>query len=113
MYKAILYGNDHTQTYLFPTGAIASPEVMKQKYPAITLEPQLVVLLGKTVQSIQDFSAMRMHYQIDPALSEAEALAAIEDILNNPPAPEEGEPTAEERIAAALEYQVVNSMPNA
>ena len=45
---------------------------------------------------------------IDPALTEAEAISKIEE-LRNAPAPEP-DPTAEERIAAALEYQNLVNM---
>ena len=40
---------------------------------------------------------------VDSSLSEDEAIAKIEEIRNTPPA--EPDPSAEERIAAALEYQ--------
>ena len=53
---------------------------------------------------------MRSVYNVDRSLSEDEAIAKIEEIVNTPPA--EPEPSAQERIAAALEYQVVTSMPD-
>ena len=48
-------------------------------------------------------------YGIDSALSESEAIAAIQEIVNTPP--EEPAPSAEERIAATLEYQALSSLP--
>lgn len=45
----------------------------------------------------------------DTVDADAEALVFIADYLNNPPVVE-AEATAEERIAAALEYQNLESM---
>lgn len=44
-------------------------------------------------------------------MTDEEILAAIEDFEDNPKVAE-AEPTAEERIAAALEYQVMASLPD-
>ena len=44
---------------------------------------------------------------VDSTLTEAEAIAAIETIINTVP---ESEPSADERIAAALEYQNLLTM---
>ena len=57
------------------------------------------------------FSLLRSIYQIDPSMSDNEALAAIEEIKNTPPEVDDT-PSAEERIAAALEYQVMSSLPD-
>ena len=46
---------------------------------------------------------MRNFHGIDPALSDAEALVAMEAKVNAPA--QDSEPSAEERIAAALEFQ--------
>ena len=53
--------------------------------------------------ALQNLSAMRSHYGIDKSLSESEAIAAIQEIVNTPPEVDTT-PSAEERIAAALEY---------
>ena len=47
---------------------------------------------------------------ITDGMTDEEILAAIEDFEDNPPASNEA--TAEERIAAALEYQVMASLPD-
>ena len=47
---------------------------------------------------------------ITDGMTDEEILAAIEDFEDNPPA--NNEATAEERIAAALEYQVMASLPD-
>lgn len=43
-------------------------------------------------------------------MTDEEVLAAIEDWEDNPPVSDE--PTTDERIAAALEYQVMSSLPD-
>ena len=57
------------------------------------------------------FNSLKSNYQIDASLSDDEALAQIEEIMNTPQEVEEDTtPTPEERIAAALEYQALSSM---
>ena len=62
--------------------------------------------------AFQNLSAMRTVYKIDKALSEAEALAKIQEIINTEPEVDTT-PTAEERIASALEFQNVLAMDDA
>lgn len=99
-----------TKTYMFPNGAIATPEVMEQNYPAITTFTHIIETdeMGEVCFAVQNLSAMRGFYGIDSSLTEAEAIAAIQEIINTPES--EPEPSAEERIAAALEYQNLASM---
>ena len=61
--------------------------------------------------ALENLSAMRSQMGIDPSLTEEEAIAAIQEIRNTPPEVST-EATAEERIAAALEYQVMASLPD-
>ena len=60
---------------------------------------------------MQNLSAMRSLYGIDKALGEAEAIEAIQTIVNTP---EEvnTEPSTEERTAAALEFIAMSSLPD-
>lgn len=99
-----------TKTYMFPNGAIATPEVMEQNYPAITTFTHIIETdeMGEVCFAVQNLSAMRGFYGIDSSLTEAEAIAAIQEIVNTPEP--EADPSAEERIAAALEYQNLASM---
>nr|DAN38389.1 MAG TPA: hypothetical protein [Caudoviricetes sp.] len=53
--------------------------------------------------ALQNLSAMRTFYNIDKSLSEDEAIAKIQEIVNTPTP--EPEPSAEERMAAAMEFQ--------
>lgn len=99
-----------TKTYMFPNGAIATPEVMEQNYPAIMTFTHIIETdeMGEVCFAVQNLSAMRGFYGIDSSLTEDEAIAAIQEIINAPEP--EAEPSAEERIAAALEYQNLASM---
>ena len=99
-----------TKTYMFPNGALATPQVMLAQFPAVAHFAHIIETDegGEVCFAVQNLSAMRGIYGIDPALTEAEAIAAIETILNTPTP--EPEPDASERIAAALEYQNLLSM---
>ena len=102
------------KTYMFPTGALATPEVVYKNYPAAKVFTFVVGTdkNGQVMQSMDNLSVLRDVYDIDATLSEDEAIAAIEAIMNTPKEPVEDIPTAEERIAAALEYQVMSSLPD-
>lgn len=96
------------KVYMFPNGQVATPEIMRKNYSALDYFPHIIQVSGNTCLAIQELGAMRNFYGIDDSLTEDEAISAMEAIINTPePVPE---PTAEERIAAALEYQNLLSM---
>lgn len=101
------------KVYMAPTGAIYDKTAVLRDFPAALTFVHIVTTdeAGEVMFAMQNLSAMRGQYGIDSSLSEAEAIAAIQDILNTP-AEENTDPTAEERIAAALEYQVMASLPD-
>ena len=111
MKKVIKYTGD--KTFMFPTGGLATPEIVAEQYPAVTAFTHIVETDDncEVLFAIQNLSAMRNIYNIDASLTEDEAIAKIEEIVNTPE-PESTEVTAEERIAAALEYQVMASLPD-
>lgn len=102
------------KTYMYPNGAIAAPETIKKDFPAVEVFTHIIETdeAGQVCFAVQNLSAVRSQMGIDPSLSEAEAIKAIEDMRNAPaPEPEANpEPSAEERIAAALEYQNLISL---
>ena len=102
-----------TKTYMFPNGAIATPEAVLAQFPAILAFAHIIETdeAGEVLFAVQNLAAMKSHYGIDKSLSEAEAITAIQDIINAPPP--EPEPSAEERIAAAMEYQNLMSLEDA
>ncbi len=100
------------KTYMFPNCTIATPEVVLEQYPAILAFPHVIETdeAGQVFAAIENLSSMRTRFGIDPALSEDEAIAKAQEIMNAPQP--EPEPSAEERIAAAMEYQVMASLPD-
>ena len=111
MRKIIKYTGD--KTFMFPNGALATKEAVLEQFPAALNFVHIVETdeNEEVMWALQNLSAMRSQMGIDSSLTEDEAIVAIEEIVNNPPVIETGA-TAEERIAAALEYQVMASLPD-
>lgn len=99
---------DGTKTYMFPNGAIATPEVIRNNFPAVNQFSHVLEVNGDVCQAVMSVSALRSRYNIDESLSEDDAIQALESIINTPPP--EPEPSAEERIASALEFQNLISL---
>ena len=98
------------KTYMYPNGAIATPETIKKDFPAVEAFVHIIETdeAGRVCFAVQNLAAVRSQMGIDSALSEDEAILRIEEI-RNAPSPEP-EASAEERIAAALEYQNLVNM---
>lgn len=94
---------DGTKTYMFPNGAVATPEAIRAQFPAADVFPHVLEINGDVCQAVMSLAALRALHNVDAALTEGEAVATIEAIVNAP-APEPA-PLPEERIAAALEFQ--------
>lgn len=99
------------KTYMFPNGALATPEKMLEQFPAVLTFSHIIETdeAGEVCFAVQNLNAMRGIYNIDTTLTEDEAIAKIEEIINTEP---EYEPSAEERIASALEFQNMASLPD-
>lgn len=99
-----------SKTYMFPNGDLATPDVVKEKFPAVSTFTHIVETdeAGQVMFAIQNLAAIKSQMGIDSNLSDAESIKQIEDIRNAPAT--EPEVTAEERIAAALEFQNVLNM---
>lgn len=99
--------------YMFPNGAIATKEAVLEQFPAALTFVHIVETdeAGEVMWAFENLSAMRTMHKIDPSLTEEEAIAAIQEIINTEPVKDDT-PSAEERIAAALEYQVLTTMPD-
>lgn len=97
--------------YMFPNGAIATKEAVLEQFPAALTFVHIVETdeNGEVMWAFENLSAMRTIHGIEAGLSEEEAIAQIQEIINTP-APVNNEPSAEERIAAALEFQALASM---
>ena len=106
--KVIKYTGE--KIYMFPNGELANKERVLREFPAALAFTHIMETdeHEEMCFSMQNLSAMRGIYNIDSSLTEDEAIAAIQDIINAP-APEV-EPSAEERIASALEFQNMMSL---
>ena len=98
------------KTYMYPNGAIARPETIKKDFPAVEAFAHIIETdeAGEVCFAVQNLAAVRSQMGIDAALSEDESILKIEELRNAPPP--EPEASAEERIAAALEYQNLVNM---
>ena len=98
------------KSYMFPNGELATPAIIQERFPAVEAFVHIVETdeSGEVLFAIQNLSAMCSFYGISQSLSEAEKIAEIQEKANEEP--EASAPSAEERIAAALEYQNLLSM---
>jgi hypothetical protein len=102
---------DNTKTYIFPSLAMATPDVVGMNYAVVNSGHDVVIETDEShtmLYAIDLLSAMKSRLGVAADLSVEDSLVALESILNAPiPAPE---PTADERIAAALEFQNLLNM---
>ena len=109
---------DKKSPVIVPTGKVFTAEQWKEKYPAAALESITVVcaagevnggFFGTLGQMEQMYAAQGCDFSAGQTAEEKlEAIEAFEDAMNTP----SNEPTTDERIAAALEYQVMASLPD-
>lgn len=102
MKKIIKYTGD--KVFMYPNGEIATKERVLQDFPAALTFTHIIETdeAEEVCFAVQNLSAMRGVYGIDSSLSEEEAIAAIQELVNRPPEVST-EPTPQERTAAALE----------
>ena len=107
---------DRQQTLITPIGEVLTPEQVIERYPAAGIEGMKYIICGAPISLgvFMEFEATKEHYKrlgvpITDTMSDQEVLDAISAWEENPPAPE---PTAEERIAAALEFQNLMMLPD-
>lgn len=111
-----------TDPIITPIGEVLTAEQWIARYPVAGVKSITVVCaagevngaffgtLGQMVQLYEsqgcDFSAC------ETAEDKLNAIEAFEDALNEAASAASSDPTAEERIAAALEYQIMASLPD-
>jgi len=101
---------DRTKNYITPDGNIHTPESLRNDYTIIQI-PDAKLVIETDVTGMYMFTvpeplyskAQRMNLDYTQFETDEALLTAMEDILNAPEP--EPEPSAEERIAAAMEYQ--------
>lgn len=105
---------DRSKTYLTPTNKPADFEFVCKMFPGAAV-PNVTFVVGTDAKGVKmlsfdEISSLCETYGVDTELPDDEALAAIIEAANAPEP--EPMPTAEERIAAALEYQVMTTLPD-
>lgn len=110
---------DKKSPVIVPTGKIFTAEQWIEQYPVAALDSITVIcsagevnggFFGTLGQMVQLWEAQGADFsECATAEEKLELIEALEDEMN---APVETEPTAEEHIAAALEYQVMASLPD-
>lgn len=104
-----------TDTYVSPASTIMDAEKVRKEFPAASLFTHVVETdpTGQMMYGMYNLAAMRSQYGIDSLLSEDDAITALAEAMNaeqEAQAAAAAEPTAEERIAAMLEYQALTTM---
>lgn len=103
---------DDTKTYYSPRGEVFTPEVVGERYAIVNSGLPVVIVTDKNHILFGGYGLLSQYrdmYDIDDALTDEEAIMEIERVANLPQP--EPEPSAEERIAAALEFQNVLALP--
>lgn len=102
-------------TLITPIGEQLSPQEVSSKYPIFGVPGMKVVIVDSPInlKFYCEFEHMKEQYKLAGAsitdnMTDQEVLDAITYFEENPPAPE---PSAEERMAAALEFQSMMMMP--
>lgn len=101
---------DPRKTYIYPNLQIATPEHIQMNYSAVNVTKCVIETDedGAMFFSVSPFSAIKTKHKDNldyTGKTDDEVLQIIEDFMNKQQEPTVPEPTAEERIASALEYQ--------
>lgn len=103
---------DNTKTYFSPVGEEFTPEEVARRYAIVNSGLPVVIETDSSRVVFGGYGLLSQYkdmYNISDELTDEEAIIEIERIANLPPP--EPMATAEERIAAALEFQNILSLP--
>ncbi len=112
---------DPTDVYIAPSGDVMDEVKVHEHFPAVANFTYIVHTDagGEMMYGFYALSAMRSKYDVNPGLDNIQACQAIEDAMNAEREQQDAEMkevaervTSEERIAAALEFQTLTSLPN-
>lgn len=95
---------DKTKTYMFPNGDIATPEIVLKKFPASAYFEHIIETDEgeEVIFAFQNLSAMKSLLEVAKETPEADSITEIQTKVNIVPV---YPPSAEERTAAAMEFQ--------
>ena len=97
---------DNTKTYISPIGELFTPEEVGRRYALINSGLPIVIETDSSHTIFGGYGLLSQYkdmYNIDDTLSDEEAIVKIQELANAPQP--EPEPSAEERIASAMEFQ--------
>lgn len=104
-----------TDSLITPIGEVLSAEQVKAKYPMAGIAGMKFIVCDAPISMgvFMEFEQTKQMYKqmgasITDAMTDQEALNAITQFEENPPALA---PSVEERTAAALEFLALNSLP--
>lgn len=107
---------DKQTNLVTPIGEVLTPQEVFQRFPASALPEMKYIIADQPISMavFMEFQATKEHYKslgvpITDNMTDQEVLDAISNWEENLPNPE---PTAEERIAAALEFQNLLALPD-
>lgn len=107
---------DKKSPLVTPIGEVLTPQDVFKRYPAAQLEGMKYIVCDAPISMavFMEFEATKEYYKrlgvpITDDMTDQEVLDAISEWEENPPEPA---PTAEERIAAALEFQNILMLPD-
>lgn len=107
---------DRQETLITPIGEVLTPEEVFERFPASRLEHMKYIICDAPVNMavFMEFEATKEQYKrmganITDDMTDQEVLDVIAEFEETPP-PDPG-PTAEERIAAMLEFQAMMMLP--
>ena len=107
---------DRQSDLITPIGEVLTPAQVFERFPASALPNMKYVICDEPISMgvFMEYESTKEHYRqqgvpITEDMSDQEVLDAISHWEENPVEPE---PSAEERIAAALEFQSIMSLPD-
>lgn len=100
---------DGSKTYVYPNGKLATPEIVKRDFPAVDLFQHVIEVSGNVLQAVYELGAIKNLRGIPEDTDVADALQMMKD-AHQASVEYVPTPTAEERIAAALEFSNLLSM---
>jgi uncharacterized ferritin-like protein (DUF455 family) len=108
MTKLELY--DGTKTYMAPSGTMYDKARLTQDFPSALVFLHLIHTDegGEVCFGVYNYKAFCSQHGLDPKDPPETNVPLLEEIMNAPPS--KPEPSPEERIAAALEYQNLTGM---
>jgi hypothetical protein len=111
MHKLELYAG--TKTYMAPSGALYDPARLLQDFPAVATFAHLIHTDegGEVCFGVYNYKAFCAKHGRNPMAPPETNIPLLEAAMNAPPP--DPEPSPEERIAAALEYQNLAGMEDA